>query len=149
MVAEGEVGDIALLKDLADRTGNPTLYTGDSRLWESYSDLSLTHLEEGAVLKIGKDCRITALDEVWWRIDTVGGSALLGVDTEAAPSQDADLTVYTTLPTAWPQGYCVLTCSEYQLAKQRPALTNTYWLSQDSITYITRPGKEWSISLWL
>ena len=149
VVAEGETADIALLKDLTDRTGNPTLYTGDSRLWETYSDLSLTHLEEGAVLKIGKDCRITALDEVWWRIDTVGGSALLGVETVSSPPQDADLTVYTTLPTAWPQGYCVLTCSEHQLAKQQPTLTNTYWLSQDSITYITRPGKEWSISLWL
>ena len=149
VIAEGEPEDVVLLKDLISCTGNPTVYTGDSRLWERYSDLVLARMLPGDGLAIGKDCHITALDTSWWRVDTTGGSALLGVDTEAAPPQDADLTVYTTLPAVLPESYCVLTCSEKQLATYQPTLTNTYWLSQDSITYITRPGKEWSVSPWL
>ena len=149
VVAEGAPEDIVLLKDLISRTGNPALYTGDSRLWETYSDFRLARMLPGDELNIGNRCRLTALDGCWWRVDTAGGSALLGVDTKDIPPQNTDLTVYTTLPATLPESYCVLTCSEHQLAKKRPTLTNTYWLSQDSITYITRPGKKWSVSSWL
>lgn len=149
VVAEGEPMDAAALKELADRTGSPALYTADSREWEAFSGLSLSRLEVGDALPVWEGCRMTRLTEEWWRVDTAGGSVLLGAG-ETPPPQTAALTVYTALPEALPDTPCVLVCSEYRLAEERPQLTDkTYWLSRDSITYITRPGKEWSVSPWL
>lgn len=147
VVIEGEPENSTRLEELTAYTGNPAVYTADSRLWESFSPVSLTRFEEALSLWAG--CRIARIDRDWWQVETDGGSALLGVDTAALPPVSAGLTVYTTLPARFPDTYCVLTCSENQLAANRPNLTNTYWLSQDSITYITRPGKEWSVSPWL
>ncbi len=149
VIAAGEPMDVSRLEQLTAQTGNPPVYTGDTRLWETFSDAVLTRLTAGETLSLWQGCGITRQNETWWRVETPGGSAILGVDTETAPPQTADLTVYTALPAALPEGYCVLTCRENQLAKQQPELTNVYWLSQDSITYITRAGKKWSVSPWL
>ena len=150
VVGAGEPADVARLNKLMCSTAMPTLYTADTRAWETYSDLSPIRIGVGEPLVLWQGCTITRVDACWWRVDTEGGSVLLGVDTDRLPPQEASLTVYTDLPKTFPDTPCVLTCSEYVLTKERPTLTEkTYWLSSDSITYITRPGKEWSVSPWL
>ena len=148
VVGAGAPSNAATLTALAEDTGNPTLYTADARQWEAFSDLALTRLDANEPLAVEPDCQITRLDGGWWLVETVGGSVLLGAG-EALP-QEADLVVYTAIPTTFANAPCVLACDEEQLAQQRPQLNEkTYWLSADSVTYITRPGKKWSVSPWL
>ncbi len=150
VIGAGEPKDVAKLNELLYRTATPTVYTTDTAEWEVHTDLTPTRFGVGEPLTLWQGCTITRVDACWWRVDTVGGSVMLGVETDALPPQEAALTVYTIPPKTFPDTLCVLSCSEYQLAQERPELTQkTYWLSQDSITYITRPGKEWSVSPWL
>lgn len=148
LVGEGAPMDASHLQNLADSTGSPALYTADTRRWEVFTPLSLTRVAAGETLSLWEGCGVTCLDASWWWVDTVGGTALLGAG--ASLPRRADLTVYTAPPVSLPDTLCVLACSEYQLAQQRPEWGDkTYWLSGDSITYITRPGKKWSVSPWL
>lgn len=148
VIGAGEPQNAAVLATLAKETGNPALYTADARNWEVFSGLTVTRLERNQPLSVEPFCQITHLDGGWWRVDTAGGSVLLG--TGETPPQSADLVVYTTIPTTFADAPCVLACSEKQLAEWRPQLNEKIdWLSKDSVTYITRPGKKWSVSPWL
>lgn len=150
VVGAGEPMDVSNLNELMHRTANPAIYTADAEEWEIHSNLTPTRIAVGETITLWQGCTVTQVDACWWRVDTVGGSVMLGVDTDALPPQVTGLTVYTTPPKTFPDTPCVLACSEYQLAQERPQLTEkTYWLSRDSVTYITRPGKEWSVSPWL
>lgn len=146
VVGQGHPVDATDLATLAEHTHTPAVYTADPDQWAKDS----THCAVGTTLTLWEGCHLTFVTEDWWLLETAAGSLLLGQGAESEPPVPADLTVWAGVPTVPLTTRGVVVCSADRLGRDAPEWgEKTYLLTEGSVAYATRPGKEWSVLPWL